>query len=75
MAERPALETYIHYIHKTDCVYVYMHTCMLITIMKKEAINVKGNKEGCVEGLGHRKRKGEWCNYIIISKNKINNKK
>lgn len=38
--------------------------------MKKEAVNVKENKKGCVEGFAGRKGKVKWCNYVIVSKTK-----
>lgn len=38
--------------------------------MNKEAMTLKEGKEGYVGGLGGSKGKEEWCNYIIISKNR-----
>lgn len=42
--------------------------------MGQKAINLKGSKEKYIGEFAERKKKEEWCHYIIISKNKISNK-
>jgi hypothetical protein len=37
--------------------------------MKKEPLNLKDSHGGDQEGLKGGKRRGEWYNYIAISKN------
>lgn len=36
--------------------------------MKKETMNFKENGEKGIGGFGGRRVKGEYCNYIIMSK-------
>lgn len=41
-------------------------------LMKKEAIDLKGSMDQYIAGVGGRKGKGKYCNYILISNIKKN---
>ena len=42
---------------------------------RKKDINLKESRDGIWEGLEGRKAIGKWYNYIIMSRNTMNNKK
>lgn len=49
--------------------YVYLEVCThMCKTMKKEAINLKENKESYMGEFGEQKGRGKLSNYIIVSK-------
>jgi hypothetical protein len=50
----------------TCIIYVYYNITYIETIMvKKDAKNLKGNKEGIIGPLGKSKEKEKWYNYNL----------